>query len=88
MSSSPESEMPRSANDDDPEVVIRSSRAGGRWIRSLEEDWVVYELLMPYDRRGPTLVFESENIVRRVRRYPENWRELTDEDLFRLSWST
>lgn len=43
---------------------------------------------MPYDRRGPTLVFESENIVRRVRSYPSNWRELPDMELFALSWHT
>lgn len=72
--------------DEDPESVIRASRAGGRWIRLAGEDWLVYELMMPYDRRGPTLVFESEDIVRRVRTYPPEWRELADDDLFALSW--
>lgn len=71
---------------DDPEAVIRASRAGGRWIRRGEEEWLVYELLIPYDRRGPTLVFESESIVRRVRTYPADWRELPDDELFALSW--
>jgi len=87
MSSESGSAMNPSA-DDDPETVIRSSRAGGRWVRSVGDDWLVYELLMPYDRRGPTLVFESENIVRRVRSYPSNWRELPDMELFALSWHT
>lgn len=87
MSSESRSEMNSPANDDS-EKAIRSSRAGGRWIRSLGEDWLVYELLMPYDRRGPTLVFESENIVRRVRSYPPNWRDLPDLELFALSWHT
>jgi hypothetical protein len=35
----------------------------------------------------PTLVFTGENVARRVRRYPANWHELTDEALAELSWS-
>jgi hypothetical protein len=38
-------------------------------------------------RRAPSLVFESDGAVRRVRHYPENWRALSDEALFALSWS-
>jgi hypothetical protein len=45
------------------------------------ELWLVYELSSRYDRRGGSLVFESERVVRRVREYPPHWQELTDADL-------
>lgn len=51
--------------------------------------WHVYE--MPphsYDRRAtPSLIFESDRAIRRVRNYPEAWRALTDEELLALSWA-
>lgn len=52
------------------------------------EQWLVYELPpLPLDRRStPSLVFENEHTIRRVRNFPPNWRELTDEQLFALSW--
>jgi hypothetical protein len=34
------------------------------------------------------LVFESEGVFRRVRHYPANWEELTDVQLYALSWKT
>ena len=41
---------------------------------------------MTFDRRNSSsLVFESDT-VRRVRNYPENWRDLRDDELFALSW--
>ena len=50
-------------------------------------DWVVREVPAPdFDRRQhATLVFEAPDVMRRVRRYPENWRELTDDALFDVS---
>ena len=40
----------------------------------------------PYDRRGaPTLVFLTDDVMRRVRDYPSNWFELSDTELFALS---
>ena len=49
--------------------------------------WSVYEAFPGYDRRGrATLVFESEDVVRRVRDYPDHWRDLSDEQLAALSW--
>ena len=39
-----------------------------------------------YDRRGGfCLIFESANVVRRVRRYPADWFEMTAEALHDLS---
>ena len=50
--------------------------------------WSVYESPTTYDRRArPTLVFESDEAVRRVRAYPPNWRDLSDEELAALSWT-
>ncbi|HKW49646.1 MAG TPA: hypothetical protein VJN70_19470 [Gemmatimonadaceae bacterium] len=50
--------------------------------------WLVYEFLSEFDRRQtPSLVFESEAAVRRVRNYPNNWRTLNDAELLALSWS-
>jgi hypothetical protein len=36
----------------------------------------------------PSLIFESEVSFRRVRVYPTDWRQLGDEELYALSWST
>lgn len=66
---------------------LRAERAGARWLLLAGEQWCVYEDEDPYDRRrGPSLVFEGGDVVRRVKRFPENWRELEDEALFALSW--
>ena len=47
--------------------------------------WQVCEVEFALDRRtGRSLVFESEGSVRRVRHYPENWFDLSDEQLARL----
>jgi hypothetical protein len=48
--------------------------------------WCVYELPpQMYDRRrGPSLVFQQEGAVRRVRDYPADWRALDDGSLLAL----
>ena len=52
------------------------------------EEWRIYELApASYDRRaGNTLVFETEGVIRRVRNYPGNWRQLSPDALLALSW--
>lgn len=35
---------------------------------------------------GPCLIFECDGIVRRVRTFPDNWRELGSAALLALSW--
>lgn len=49
--------------------------------------WLVRESSpSPYDRRGaPTLVFLTDDVMRRVQDYPADWFELADPDLFALS---
>lgn len=51
------------------------------------EEWRVYELAPTFDRRHPSLVFESDTSIRRVRSYPADWRTLSDDELFTLSWN-
>jgi hypothetical protein len=50
--------------------------------------WRVYEQAFgDYDRRsGMSLIFASEAAVRRVRDFPSDWMELSDEELLALSW--
>lgn len=55
-------------------------RAGG-------ELWSVYEDQVqrpPHD--GPSLVFETDRVARRVHRFPASWRDLRDDQLYALSW--
>lgn len=50
--------------------------------------WLVYARKDPYDRRSrPDLIFESDLVIRRVREYPEDWRQLDDDALWALSWA-
>jgi hypothetical protein len=49
------------------------------------EEWSVWEDLQSVS--APSLVFENTKIARRVHAYPPNWRELSDEQLYTVSWS-
>jgi hypothetical protein len=61
----------------------RTHQAERRFARD-GESWGVWEdLRIP---AGPSLVFENTKTARRVRKYPANWRELSDEQLYALSW--
>lgn len=62
--------------------------ATGRTVHASDGYWRVYEVESgPYDRRsGPSLIFESDGVLRRVRDYPANWRELPDAELMEVSW--
>ena len=35
---------------------------------------------------GPCLIFESDGVMRRVRGFPANWREIGADALMELSW--
>ena len=66
---------------------LRAARADARRLRVGDEEWSVYEATDLYDRRrGPALVFESAEVMRRVRLFPADWRALDDAALFALSW--
>ena len=62
--------------------------ANGRTIYTDDGQWHVYEVESgPYDRRsGFSLIFESDGVLRRVRDYPPEWRELSDAELMAVSW--
>jgi hypothetical protein len=51
------------------------------------QDWEVSEASLPaYDRRsGSCLIFESRDVIRRVRNFPSNWFELSERELRDLS---
>ena len=46
--------------------------------------WTICERPIPYEHRN-ALVFTSDRAARRVKRYPSNWFELTDDALGQLS---
>ena len=48
--------------------------------------WTVREVIDPMSH-STALIFSSDHIVRRVRHYPPNWRDLSDGDLVGVSWS-
>jgi hypothetical protein len=57
-----------------------------RVITDLEgRRWTVFESAATYDRRITALVFDSTDIMRRVRNYPAGWFDLSDEALLELS---
>lgn len=78
----------RMADADSGASQLRELQRTARRISSDGAFWLVYELpAKAYDRRqAPSLVFESDQVVRRVRDYPANWRDLSDDDLLALSW--
>lgn len=55
---------------------------GVRW-RVTERSFSEYDR-----RRGLSLIFASDNAVRRVRNYPPNWVKLSDAELAALSWKS
>lgn len=76
-----------SADSDPLEPTIQEGESPVRVIQMDATEWRVYEQPPVYDRRRrPDLVFESEGVIRRVRNYPTNWLDLTDDELFAVSW--
>jgi hypothetical protein len=68
---------------------IRSSEGPSRVFFDAEGNrWHVSERSFAgYDRRrGSSLIFASDAVVRRVRDYPADWHTLSDEALLALSW--
>ena len=58
-----------------------------RQFHADEHQWIVYEVAAPsFDRRGGAhLIFESPEVVRRVRLFPSDWKTLSDGELYALS---
>lgn len=73
---------------DTPRSSARQRTVGNpRQLRWEGRQWSVREVTVPdYDRRGGTnLIFENPEVMRRVRAFPPNWRELSDAELYSLS---
>ena len=71
------------------QLLHLAQRTGARRLVIKSVPWLVYELpANPFDRRSSlTLVFETDDTMRRVRSFPADWRALSDVDLFALSWT-
>ena len=72
---------------DRPSVAPEQHELPRRRIYIAGEPWLVREVRAPaFDRRGGThLVFESADVMRRVRDFPADWITLRDEDIYALS---
>ena len=70
-------------------AAVQSARITGRQIVVEGVAWLVYEIPADqFDRRSSSaLIFESDDIMRRVRDYPADWHTLPDDALLALSWS-
>jgi hypothetical protein len=71
-----------------PPHPARQDEAHRRYFRDeTGGEWEVREVALPaYDRRsGSCLIFESRDVIRRVRTFPPNWFELSERDLRDLS---
>jgi hypothetical protein len=76
--------------DDRFDVSMGNDTLPGRSFMDAEGTrWRVYEQpFADYDRRtGMSLIFASEAAVRRVRDYPADWMDLSDQELMALSWN-
>ena len=74
------SNVDRVTENDSPRTRSFVDTEGGRWR-------VFEQAFSDYDRRnGMSLIFSSDNAVRRVRDYPADWMDLSDAELSRLSW--
>ena len=72
---------------DDREAAPPQSKPH-RMIRdNLGRVWTVREIEGGgYDRRtSRSLVFERDEVIRRVRTYPDEWRTMSDADLYALT---
>jgi hypothetical protein len=75
--------------DPDPAHVPRIERLESRSVRDTDGvTWIVQEIRdWAYDRRASSsLVFTSDDVMRRVRNYPANWIELPAAELLRISF--
>lgn len=78
-------------NERDPAEPTLHNLADKGSVRHIRDEtgqlWTVTELISTgYDRReSRSLVFGTDEVIRRVRNYPSDWRSLSDMDLYALS---
>src|SRR2546423_15512342 len=68
--------------------LLDEDAADKRRFYYCEQHWVVRERPAKASdaQQIPHLVFESDGVVRRVRNFPVNWRDLSAAELYELSW--
>jgi hypothetical protein len=68
-------------------TLIRAAQRIGRSVTIDGIPWLIYELPpLSFDRvSSRSLVFESDDTVRRLRDFPAGWRSLGDEELSALT---
>jgi hypothetical protein len=72
-------------DEDSTSFGIRSAGSPRRIvIDGTGRKWLVYEAVLAYDRRFASLIFESDDIVRRLREYPADWASMSVADLVQL----
>lgn len=67
-----------------PDPALRSREILGGTTR-----WRVFEIETaehPWAHQTRTLIFMSGTAMRRVHSYPPDWRSLSDEELYAVSW--
>jgi len=69
------------------DTILAEYQAHARRVAIEGVFWIVYEDIPRGLEDRPSLVFFGPGFARRVRRYPENWRELADDQLLSLSWT-
>lgn len=67
-------------------VALVPGHCDRRYVDAAGVHWCVRERRV--GGHGPALYFESTTAFRRVRRYPDNWRDLGDNELELLSLKT
>ena len=75
--------------DSEPRQAPRIERLASRSVRDAHGvAWLIQEVRdFGYDRRvSSSLVFSSDDAMRRVRDYPPNWIELSADELIALSF--
>ena len=55
--------------------------------RHFRVDGIAWLVCADGSRNGPALLFLGPGVMRRVRQYPADWLELSDDALYALSWS-
>ena len=80
------------SHDPEPQREPPTTREGPRaFADRAGVEWQVTEVpaaAVPSAKGPACLVFHSDAAIRRVWRYPANWRQLTDAELEVLSWET
>ena len=80
--------MPESSKSNESACAENDVEREREFVDADGTHWRVKEMPFSlYDRRrGRSLIFWSDGAVRRVRDYPADWHDLSDEELVRLSW--